>query len=157
MRARYPPSASPRAIGDHGASIPFYTQYMATLNDEILGNLPLFQGLDPEAIEFMALKMQEISVPIGGHIVRAGDFAYRFFVIVAGSATVSRGGSPVAGLSQGDVFGEMALIEDTRRNADVVAATPMTSLALMSWDFRDALGRFPEFRQRVEKVMADRE
>jgi CRP-like cAMP-binding protein len=101
--------------------------------------------------------MQEVSVPIGGHIVKAGDFAYRFFVILVGSAAVSRDGSAVAGLAKGDIFGEMALVDDTPRNADVVATTPMTLLALMSWDFREALARFPEFKQRVEQVMAERE
>ena len=130
---------------------------MATLNEGVLRDLPLFEGLDPGALEFMGEKMQEVSVPIGGHIVKEGDWAYRFFVILAGSAAVSRDGSAVAGLGKGDIFGEMALIGETRRNADVVASTPMTLLALMSWDFREALTSFPEFRQRVEQVMAQRE
>lgn len=129
---------------------------MATLNEETLRNLPMFEGLDPGALEFMGEKMQWVSVPIGGHIVKAGDFAYRFFVILEGTAAVSRDGSAVAGLKHGDIFGEMALVEDKRRNADVVATTPMTLLALMSWDFRHALAEFPEFRQRIERVMAER-
>ena len=129
---------------------------MATLNEGILRELPIFDGLEPEALEFMGEKMQEVTVPIGGHIVKAGDFAYRFFVILAGSAAVSRDGSSVAGLAKGEIFGEMALVRDTPRNADVVATTPMTLLALMSWDFREALAKFPEFRKRVEEVMAER-
>jgi len=129
---------------------------MATLNEGILRELPIFDGLEPEALEFMGEKMQEVTVPIGGHIVKAGDFAYRFFVILAGSAAVSRDGSSVAGLAKGDIFGEMALVRDTPRNADVVATTPMKLLALMSWDFREALDKFPEFRRRVEAVMAER-
>jgi CRP-like cAMP-binding protein len=129
---------------------------MATLNEGILRDLPIFDGLEPEALEFMGEKMQEVTVPIGGHVVKAGDFAYRFFVILAGSAAVSRDGSSVAGLTKGEIFGEMALVRDTPRNADVVATTPMTLLALMSWDFREALARFPEFRKRVEAVMAER-
>lgn len=129
---------------------------MATLNEGILRELPIFDGLESEALEFMGEKMQEVTVPIGGHIVKAGDFAYRFFVILAGSAAVSRDGSAVAGLTKGDIFGEMALVRDTLRNADVVATTAMNLLALMSWDFREALDRFPEFRQRIEAVMAER-
>ncbi len=130
---------------------------MATLNEGVLRDLPLFDGLEAGALEFLGEKMQGVSVPIGGQVVKAGDFAYRFFVILAGSAAVSRDGAAVAGLNKGDIFGEMALVEDTRRNADVVATTPMTLLALMSWDFRDALSRFPQFRQMVEQVMAERE
>ena len=126
------------------------------MNEEALRDIALFNGLDPGALEFIVQKMQEVSIPMGGHIVKAGDFAYRFFAILEGSAAVSREGVVVAGLNKGDVFGEMALIGDTRRNADVVATSPMTLVALMSWDFRDALARFPEFRQRVEKLMAER-
>jgi len=125
-------------------------------NEEVLRDLPLFDGLEPGALAFLGEKMQEVSIPIGGHIVKAGDFAYRFFVILSGSAAVSRDGSALAGLSRGDIFGEMALVDDTPRSADVVATTPMTVLALMSWDFREALERFPLFKQRVEQVMAAR-
>jgi len=125
--------------------------------DETLRSLPLFEGLDPGAIEFLAQRMQEVSVPLGGHIVKAGDFAYRFFVILSGDAAVSRDGVAVAGLNPGDIFGEMALFEDVRRNADVVAASPMTLLTLMAWDFREAMTNFPAFRQRVEAVMARRD
>lgn len=129
---------------------------MATLNEEAIRSLPLFEGLDSETVGFMAERMQEVSVPIGGHIVKAGDFAYRFFLILEGSAAVSRDGVPVATLKPGEVFGEMALVEDMRRNADVVAVSPMKLLALMSWDFRDALAQLPEFRRRIEDLMAKR-
>jgi CRP-like cAMP-binding protein len=129
---------------------------MATLNEGVLRGLPLFDGLEPEALEFLGEKMQEVSIPIGGHIVKAGDFAYRFFVILTGTAAVSRDGSALAGLGRGEIFGEMALVDDTPRSADVVATTPMTVMALMSWDFREALARFPLFKQRVEQVMAAR-
>ena len=130
---------------------------MATLNEQALRDIPLFAGLDPGALEFIVEKMQAVTVPLGGHIVKAGDFAYRFFAILEGNAAVSRDGALVAGLTKGDVFGEMALVWDARRNADVVATSPMTLLALMSWDFRDALARFPEFGRRVEELMAGRE
>lgn len=129
---------------------------MPALNEEAIRSLPLLEGLGSETLRFMAERMQEVSVPIGGHIVKAGDFAYRFFLILDGSAAVSRGGVPVATLLPGEVFGEMALVEDVRRNADVVAVTPMTLLALMSWDFREALAKLPEFRRRIEDLMAER-
>jgi CRP/FNR family cyclic AMP-dependent transcriptional regulator len=125
-------------------------------DEEAFRSLPLLAGLEAETIDFMVDRMQEVTVPIGGHIVKQGDFAYRFFVILEGSAIVSRGGRTVAGLEAGDVFGEMALIDDARRSADVVAVTPMRLLALMSWDFRDVLARFPKFRDTIKSVVAKR-
>jgi CRP-like cAMP-binding protein len=112
--------------------------------------------MDEEPLAFLADRMQEVSVPLGGHIVKAGDYAYKFFVIVDGSVAVTRDGAVIAGLKRGDVFGEMALIEDARRNADVVA-TALTRLGvLMSWDFREALERFPDLRKRIDDVTASR-
>jgi len=121
-----------------------------------LESIPLLQGLNGETIEFIADHVQEVSVPIGGHIVKAGDYAYHFFMILEGTAAVSQAGELVATLAPGDVFGEMALLRDLRRNADVVAVAPLRLAALMSWDFREMADRFPDFQRRVDEVVITR-
>lgn len=121
-----------------------------------LDSIPLLQGLDDEAIEFIADHVQEVSVPTGGHIVKAGDYAYHFFMILEGTAAVSQTSELVATLGPGDVFGEMALMQDLRRSADVVAVAPMRLAALMSWDFRETALRFPDFQRRVDEVVISR-
>jgi len=121
-----------------------------------LDEFELFQGLDDEALDFFAGRMHEVTVPIGAHLVKAGDYAYKLFVIFGGSAAVSRGDAPVATLERGEIFGEMALIEDSPRNADVVAITELSVGTLMSWDFREAMDRFPGFRARVEALIDQR-
>jgi CRP-like cAMP-binding protein len=50
----------------------------------------------------------------------------------------------------------MALLQDLRRNADVVAVAPMRLAALMSWDFRETALRFPDFQRRVDEVVIRR-
>jgi CRP-like cAMP-binding protein len=116
----------------------------------------LLADLDEEARAFLADKMFEVTVPIGTHLVKAGDYAYKLFAIFDGTAAVSREGNFVDTLSPGEVFGEMALIDDIRRNADVVAVSPMRLGVLMSWDFREALDRFPEFNRRIADLIARR-
>jgi CRP/FNR family transcriptional regulator, cyclic AMP receptor protein len=129
---------------------------MTGKNADAIRALPLVAGLEPETVNFLVERMQEVAVPIGGHIVKQGDFAYRFFVIMDGSASVSRDGRALAALKAGDVFGEMGVIDDARRNADVIAVTPMRLLALMAWDFRDVVSRSPKFREMIETVVAKR-
>lgn len=126
------------------------------LNHDALRSIPLLSELDQDALDFLVEHMQEVEVPIGGHIVKAGDYAYKFFAILQGTAVVSREGRNVAALNAGEVFGEMALLEDVSRNADVVAVSPMTLAVLMSWDFREAVHRFPSFSKQIDDLIAQR-
>lgn len=122
-----------------------------------LSSISILKDLDPEILGYLDDRLQEVTVPVGGHMVKAGDHAYRFFVIFEGSAVVSRHGRVIVSLGPGDVFGEMALLEDLHRNADVVAVTPMKLGAIMAWDFREAAHRFPAFEQKIDQLIVGRE
>jgi CRP/FNR family transcriptional regulator, cyclic AMP receptor protein len=121
-----------------------------------LRQVEVFNSLTDEQLEWMALKTMEMTVPTGTHLVKDGDFAYRLFGILEGSAAVSRQGEHLATLSTGQAFGEMSLADDARRNADVVALSPMRLATLMSWDFREALKRFPELKAAIDQLVAER-
>ena len=63
----------------------------------------------------------------------------------------------VAVLSDGDHFGEMALLTDAPRNATVRTLTPATLLALPRGQFLNLVGRSPGVRARVEATFARRQ
>ncbi|MFS8087111.1 MAG: cyclic nucleotide-gated ion channel, partial [Acidobacteriota bacterium] len=85
----------------------------------LVAKVPLFADLPAMRIADIAAMLKARSAERGELIVRKGDKADCMYLIASGSADVllSR---PVR-LVGGDFFGEMALLDDIRRTADVVA------------------------------------
>jgi CRP-like cAMP-binding protein len=69
-------------------------------------------------------------------ITKEGTGGAAFFVIESGQATVSVGGQQRSTLSEGDYFGEIALIDEGARSATVTADTELVCTGLTYWEFR---------------------
>lgn len=119
---------------------------------EELRTLKLFAGLPLEELEIIAPMCNRSTVLPGTYLVKEGDHGYHFFGILEGEVTVKHAGETVATLEPGDVFGEMALIEDHVRNANVIAEKISILVTMMSWDFRDALKACPQFRAAIDEL-----
>jgi CRP-like cAMP-binding protein len=65
------------------------------------------------------------------------------FVILSGTATVTRRGSHVATLTGGDYFGELALLDPAPRNATVTAETSLDVLIIGPREFEAMLDEVP--------------
>ncbi len=118
--------------------------------------IPLFSSLSDEDLELVSTYVSEVSVSPGKHLVDEGDYAYEFFMIQDGTAEVIRGGEVVNELASGDFFGEVGLLEKQRRNASVVAKTPMRLVTLSHWDLTRLRKRFPEAFARLRDAMEAR-
>ena len=126
------------------------------MNEKRLADLPLFEGMDDEALRTVSKVAQEVSVSEGAELVREGDYSYELSIIDEGQAEVVHEGQVVATLGPGDVFGEAGVLSKSMRNADVRAATPMRLITLTGWDLRRLRGRIPELEERVSALAADR-
>jgi CRP-like cAMP-binding protein len=62
----------------------------------------------------------------------------------------------VAELGPGDFFGEMALPDDGRRNADVVALERSHLAKMMVWDFQHLREAIPAVAERIDATIAER-
>ena len=121
-----------------------------------LKSISLFQKVPEEDLREIAPFAQEVSVEEGSHLVREGDFSYELMAIEEGRAEVLRGGEHVADLGPGDFFGEHGLLERDKRNATVVARTPMRLITLTGWDFKRMERAMPEAVARVREVLEER-
>ena len=124
------------------------------MNEKRLADIPLFEGLDDEALRTVAKVAQEVSVSEGAELVREGDYSYELSIIDEGEAEVIHEGQVVATLGPGDVFGEAGVLTKGMRNATVRATTSMRLITLTGWDLRRLRGRIPELESRL-KTLAD--
>jgi pyruvate,water dikinase len=103
---------------------------------EVIERVPLFANMSPRDIEGIAVLFKERRFAAGETITKEGAGGAAFFVIESGEATVSIGGQERASLSDGDYFGEIALIDEGARSATVTASTELICYGLTYWEFR---------------------
>src|SRR3954447_10163029 len=114
-----------------------------------LSGIALFERLSKAQLAEVAKQADEIDVDAGKRLVSEGRFGYEFFVIEDGTAEVVRGQEHIADLGPGDFFGEMALLGDTVRNADVVTSTPMTAMVMTDSAFRSLARQMPDVAEEI--------
>ena len=95
-----------------------------------LRSVPMLQPLPIPVLDHLARNLERAHVPAGQTVFEQGDAGDRFYVIAAGEADVFRDGSDYHTLGSGDSFGEIALLRDVPRTAEVRARTPLDLYAL---------------------------
>jgi len=109
-----------------------------------LENVPLFTSLTKRQLKSIATTAAERTYKPGETIVKQGDKGIGFYLLLDGEAEVVRSGAKVAGLRQGQFFGEMALLDEQPRTAEVRATTGAHCLVLNRWEFWGAVGDDPK-------------
>ena len=127
---------------------------------ELLAGIPAFARLPTAVLEGLASRLKEERFQSGDTVVVDGGADDRLYLIVEGRAEASTtepsGTVPLATLEQGELFGEIALIEPGgKRLATVTAVDPLLLLSLAAADFRRVLEDDPEARAAFEKVADD--
>jgi len=101
-----------------------------------LAQVPIFSGLPDKELGRIAASFTERTFPAGHEVAVEGRDGVGFFVIEEGEASVRVHGEEVRTLGPGDYFGEMALIDEGPRSADVVALSDLRCQGLTAWTFR---------------------
>ncbi len=123
---------------------------------EALKRIPLFENLSRKELVELAKVTEDVEVPEGKVLCKEGELGREFFVIVEGEAEVTRRGKRLATDTVGDFFGEIALLENTKRVATVTAKTPLRFFVLTSPDFRHLLDENPAVQRKVLHALARR-
>jgi len=132
------------------------SEFFTGVSNEQLAASPIFEGLDEAALDRVRECTHFIGAHPGLHIVRQGEGGFELYIIVSGTAEVMKDGETVATLGKGDVFGEMSLLGNSHRNADVVARSVMSLVSLTADEFRRLAEDVPEIERRVRDIAEGR-
>jgi CRP-like cAMP-binding protein len=123
--------------------------------------MPLFAGLDEPVLRLLAERFDSEQIPERRTVFEQGDPPDRLYVIAHGSVEVVRQGvdgavQHLAILNDGDVFGEMGLLNNAPRNATIRTLAPSLLLTLSSDQFGKLSQLIPQFRQSIQTIASDR-
>ncbi|TPX52627.1 hypothetical protein CcCBS67573_g09835 [Chytriomyces confervae] len=93
----------------------------------------------------------------GDYVTKQGDSGSDMYFILSGKADVYVNKNRVVTLSAGTYFGEVGLITKTLRTATVQCALPSLMYRLTYSDFHMILDDFPDMKQRIQGLAAERE
>jgi MFS family permease len=133
---------------DEGAQVP--QERIDALRD-----LAIFAPLPLRTLEFLASRLEPVSLGVGNDLFRRGDEGDRFYVIADGELEiVLEGGTKVEG--PGAYVGEIALLRDVPRTASVRARTDVRLWALERADFLNAVTGHARSREAANEVVGAR-
>jgi CRP-like cAMP-binding protein len=127
-----------------------------SLEDQ-LAAMPLFAGLTPDQVDEVAGTVLDRRVKAGKPVIKAGNWGHELVLVLAGEVEVLRDGQVVATLGPGDHVGEAAVLDDSRRNATVVAKTSVVIGAIDTGMFRALLRDIPVLAERLAATAAERD
>ncbi len=99
-------------------------------DDETLAKFKLFAELSQDELRTLIEQSAVSSFAAGQRIISAGEPGHCMYIILRGAASVSAGEIALAELEPGDFFGEVSLVDDGPRSADVTATEPCDLLCI---------------------------
>ena len=112
---------------------------------DVLGRVPLFQGLPRADLERIAELVNPREVQEGEFLFREGDPGDKFYIVFSGAVEILKerplgDHERLAVKRSGEAFGEMSLLNDAPRSASVRAVEATRLLSVSRGEFDDLLG-----------------
>jgi voltage-gated potassium channel len=121
----------------------------------MIAKVPLFAELDAAEIADISELLRAHLAQPGEVVIREGDHAHSMYFIAAGEIEVAVGKKKVK-LSEGQFFGEVAVLKNERRSGTATALTRTSLLALAAQDLHALMQRDPRIAERIKDVVEKR-
>lgn len=147
-------------LGDFGALLRRNVRVQTTQLARVLRGVPLFRDLPDRDLADIWRRLVEVRLGAGAMVCSRGEPGGRFYVVKEGEAEVSLGLGPgglsIRRLGAGDFFGEMALLTDDPRSADVTVVQDTVLWALDREDFEVLTHRSPSLLRALNRALCRR-
>jgi len=127
----------------------------------LLQGLEPFTGINPQELEKISVLMQRQLFAPGEILIQEGAVATKFYVLIKGHLEVVKSieGDDFEVLNvinqSGELFGEMALVEDKVRSAGIVAKGESEVLVVQKEGFLELVNHFPQFTLEVARSISN--
>ena len=121
-----------------------------------LAQVPLFHGASADVLGRLVDLTGELTFMAGQPIVLQGQVGNGLYIVVSGEARVVQGTRELDRLGPGDLFGELAVIDQQPRSASAFAVETTTCLTIASWDLLALLERDPKLALNLLRELAAR-
>jgi CRP/FNR family cyclic AMP-dependent transcriptional regulator len=133
----------------------------AGLSLVVLRNVPLFSGLEESELERLARVAGRRRVGRSEQVVRAGETADALLIMLTGRAKVTNFDEEgreviLAWLGPGEFFGEMGLIDDSPRSANVIAVENCELMVLGKQEFQRCMKDNFQVAQKLMQILVRR-
>jgi voltage-gated potassium channel len=116
---------------------------------ESVSKVPFFAALGPSAIADVTHMLRTMDLPARTMIIKKGQAGDCMYFIAAGEVEVDLPGKKVR-LGEGAFFGEMALLGNNSRSANISTTRVSRLLVLDLVDFRMLMARHPDLAETID-------
>lgn len=127
---------------------------MADPKLDLLRQVPLFTQCSHEPLSMISQLTNEVDVGDGYTLMRQGDIAREFFLIVEGKVRIERDGKPIKTLGPGEYLGEVSLLSESPRTATAVTEGPTKLLVITHQGFNALLDSSSTIRAAIFESVA---
>jgi len=127
------------------------------VTEEVIKKVPLFKDGDMIFIEQVIMALRSKQASAGELLIKKGEIGRELYLLARGEVEVlDDSGKVIKVLKDGDVFGEIALLNSTPRTANVRSKTSCDLFVLDKADFGRILRDSPQFANAVQQVAKER-
>tara|TARA_B100000925_G_scaffold149328_1_gene112081 strand:+ start:3426 stop:4703 length:1278 start_codon:yes stop_codon:yes gene_type:complete len=120
------------------------------MNIKLIKSLNIFRGCSKLCLREVAKNLEKRSYSPGQKIITEGEIGKELFIINHGIVEVRKADELILQLDDGKYFGEMALLQEINRTADVVALNYVDLYTLEKDSFMELIKKFPELLKNFD-------